>query len=348
MMNQAVVLICAFSCLLKPSSAQGDWRLEFLREANIETDPQSLRKLYQFHESTVDDLDRAILRLGADGQEKRNAAYEEILRMDRDMVLKHLQQLPESSEPEVRLRLDMVRKRIEWMEPWDSRDLLRVAAEGLLYEREHPGKTHSSRQMFVELFHQSSDSLQQGYRRMIWRGDQGLDGKVVDGLLHLSGKRPKIEGDQRLVLTAQSATGKATFPDRFRIDVKIGAKDGGEGGYHVGIAVGKVRALFHPGYDGGGFRFQRAHDPGELPSNQDMGFTPKSDSLCDMRVDVRRLAKNRVQLGVEIRGEQKTFRATQEFDEGVIGPLDQISIDRSGRVGGDALFRNLIVQFAPP
>jgi len=330
------------------ASAQSDWRLDFLREAKIETDPESLRKWHTSHGKTAKDLPQAIAQLGADHREKRHAAFEEILRMDREMVRQHLLTLPESPDPEIRLRLDMLRQRIERAEPWDTPALVKWAAEGLLYEREHPGKVHPSRQMFVELFRQPADSLIKGYRRMEWRGDQGMDGKVADGALQLHGKHRFADDDQRLVLTAQNATGKATFPDRFRMDVNISAKAGGEGGYHVGIAIGKVRALFHPGYDGGGFRFERYEDHAELTRNADMGFTPEPDTDCQMRVDVQRLAKNRVKLSVEVRGGEKVFRANKEFDDKEIGPLDQISLDRSGRAGGDAIFRNLIVQLAPP
>ena len=347
-MNQAFLLLCAFCSSLVPLSGQEDWRLDFLRNANMETDTASLLKLHQFHNRTIDDLNRAISQLGVKGQEKRNAAYEEILRMQREMVLSHLRNLPENQEPEIQLRLDMVRKRIEWTGPLERQDLVRLAAEGLLYERENPGKVHSSRQMFVEFFLQPSDSLQKGYRGMEWRGDQGLDGKVSEQWLQLSGKRTQAEGDQRLVVTANKATGKATFPDRFRIDAKIGGKAGGEGSYHVGIAMGKVRALFHPGYEGGAFRFEKVDDRTELTRNEDMGFTPLSGSACDIRIDVQRLAKRRIKLSVELRGDQQIFRTTKEFDESVIGPLDHISLDRSGREGGDAIFRDLIIQFAPP
>jgi len=346
-MKQSVLVLCAFTFLFKPVSAQGDWRLEFLHDAKVATDSESLRKLRLSDDKTAADLSRAISQLGTDQREKRQAAYEEILRMDREMVLAHLRGLPENSEPEIRLRVNMIRSRIEWMEPRDKRDLMRVAVEGLLYEREHPGKTHPSRQMHVEFFRQPADSLRKGYHRMVWRGDQGLDGSVADGSLFLSGKRPQIEGDQRLVLTAQSATGKEAFPDRLRIDVKIGAKAGGEGGYHVGIAVGRMRALFHPGHDGGGFRFQPVHDPGELTSNEDMGFTPKSHALYHMRVETERVANHRVKLSVEIHGEEKSFRTSREFDASDIGPLKEVSLDRSGRVGGDAIFRDLMVQLAP-
>jgi hypothetical protein len=331
------------------SSAQerGDWRLDCLREAKIATDTESLRKSHQLHHRSEKDLARMIEQLAADRQHKRREAHDEILRMDPELVLPYLQRLPASREPEVRLRLEMIRERIEWREPWDSEDLLRLAITGLLYERDHPGKIHPSRKMFVEFFRKPAASLKGGYGLMEFTYTEQLDGQVKEQLLHLSGKRPLGEGFQYLRLTAKAATGKPVFPDRFLIDVKIGGTAGGEGTYHVGISVGKIRALFHPGYDDGGFRFQRGENIGSVP-NLEMGFTPATGGTCDMRIHVQRLDANRVQLRVEVRQEQNIFRTTQVFLEREIGPLDQISLDRSGREGGDAIFRDLIVQFAPP
>lgn len=327
--------------------AAEDWRLEFLKASEVKTDTDSLRKIHEIHHKSPEELKQTIALLGADTVSVRNAAQQEILRMGKD-VLPLLQQMPAPQDVEVRLRFRMIEDRLTFHDAWDSPQLVRVAAAGLLYERENPGKTHPSRRMFVEFFRQPSDSLRKGYRSMRLLSTENLDGSVAEETLRLTGKRLRGEADQRLSVSAQEATGTKQFPDRFRINVKIGGMAGGEGTYHVGVSVGKVRALFHPGLEEGAFRFEKIGTGNQLTSNEDMGFTPEVGGFVDMKIDVQRLVRGQVKLAVEVSGKDIVYRATKVFDADQIGTLDQISLDRSGRHGGDGIFRNLVIQFSLP
>lgn len=340
----------AFSILalcLAPLQAAEDWRLDFLKAEKQKTDTESLKKLHQSYQSSPEELKKNIAHLGADKLSVRMAAQENILRMGKD-VLPQLQQMTPPPDAEARVRFRHIQDRLMLHQSWDSPQLVQMAAAGLLYERENPGKAHPSRKMFVEFFRQPADSLQKGYRRMRWLSAGDLDGRVAEETLRFTGKRRIVEGDQRLYVSAQEATGEKLFPDRFRIDVKIGGTAGGEGTYHVGVAVGQVRALFHPGHETGAFRFEEVGTRRELTSNADMGFTPEAGKYVDMSIDVERLAKGRVKLTVAASSADGVYRTTQVFEESDIGKLDQVSLDRSGREGGDGLFRNLVMQFALP
>lgn len=330
-----------------PVQAAEDWRLEFLQAEKQKTDTDSLKKLHQSHQSSPEELKKNIALLGADKLSVRLAAQDHILRMGKD-VLPQLQQIPAPADAEARMRLRHIQDRLMLHQSWDAPQLVQMAAAGLLYERENPGKVHPSRMMFVEFFRQPADSLKKGYRRMRWLGTADLDGRVAEETLRFTGKRRIVEGDQRLIVTAEEATGKKLFPDRFRMDVKIGGTEGGEGAYHVGVAVGKVRALFHPSLDNGAFRFEHVDTNKQLTTNADLGFTPEAGTLMDMRIEVQRLARKQVKLTVVVSSADQVYRTSQVFEENVIGPLDQISLDRSGREGGDGIFRKLVMQFALP
>jgi hypothetical protein len=327
--------------------AAEDWRLEFLKASERKTDTDSLRKIYEIHHKSPEELKQTVALLGADTVSVRNAAQQEILRMGKD-VLPILQEMPPPQDAEARLRFRMIEDRLTFHDAWDSQQLVRVAAAGLLYERENPGKHHPSRQMFVEFFRQPSDSLRKGYRRMRLLSTENLDGSVAEETLRLTGKRLRGEADQRLSVSAQEATGTKQFPGRFRISVKIGGMAGGEGTYHVGVSVGKVRALFHPGLEEGAFRFEKIDTGKELTSNEDMGFTPEIGGFVDMKIDVQRHVTGKVTLAVEVSDKDIVYRAKKVFDADQIGALDQVSLDRSGHHGGDGLFRNLVLQFALP
>lgn len=345
--GKQLIALTALTLGSLPLHAAADWRLEFLQAEKQKTDTDSLKKLHPSHQSSPEELKRNVALLGADKLSVRVAAQENILRMGKD-VLPQLQQMTPPPDAEARVRFRHIQDRLMLHQSWDSPQLVQMAAAGLLYERENPGKVHPSRMMFVEFFRQPADSLKKGYRRMRWLGKGDLDGRVAEETLRFTGKRRIVEGDQRLCVTAQEATGEKLFPDRFRIDVKIGGTEGGEGTYHVGVAVGKVRALFHPSLDNGAFRFEQVDTNIQLTSNADLGFTPEADTLVDMSIDVQRLAKGQVKLTVAVSSADQVYRTSQVFEESAIGKLDQISLDRSGREGGDGLFRNLVMQFALP
>jgi len=324
-----------------------DWRLEFLAAEKLASDTESLRTMSQKYQMSSVELERAVVRLGAEKLSSRLQAQNEIILMGKE-VLPMIRNLPAAKDPEVNLRMWDIEKILSENERWSQGELLRLAVTGLLHERENPSEVHASQQMFVELFRDPVDSLEKGYRRMHFKGAPDLHGRVEKGVLRLSGERKNDEGDQHLYLESKDIMGKATFPDKFRIDVKLGGEAGGEGSYHIGVAVGNVRALFHPGYETGAFRFQLVDTERFITHNVMMGFDPPVGKMLRMCINVERLAGGKVKMQVVVNDGKKEFTSTEVFVAEVIGKLDRISLDRSGRAGGDALFDDLIVKFSAP
>ncbi len=336
-----------FACsVVSGADAPKDWRLEFLAAEKLSSDTEALRAMSKKYQLSSVELERAVVRLGAEKLSVRLQAQNEIILMGKDM-LPMIRKMPASTDPEVCLRMRQIEKILSENERWSQGELLRLAVTGLLHERENPGEVHASQRMFVELFRDPADSLEKGYRRMHYKGAPDLKGRVEQGVLRLSGERKNDEGDQHLYLDAKDIVGKATFPDKFRIDVKLGGEAGGEGAYHIGVAVGNVRALYHPGYETGAFRFQLVDTERFITHNVMMGFDPPVGKMQRMCVDVERLAGGKVKMVVVVNDGKKEFTSTEVFVAEVIGKIDRISLDRSGRAGGDALFDDLIVEWKP-
>lgn len=258
-----------------------------------------------------------------------------------------LDRLPEQDDPEIEFRLTEIRKNLSSRRQWETSELLRYAVKSLVGEKNQVEPDLKEPLMFVELFHDPAVTLDDGYRHFNFAHDQGLKGKVTDGVLRLSGKNAQI-GDQRLIIESININGKKTLPDKFRIEASLKGTPGGEGGYHIGISVGKVRALFHPGYSGGGFRFEEVGTEEKFTDNTDMGFTPKSDVFSTMGMDVERLPDKSVKLTVNItqEGNKIHFQKIIKISAEEIGELDSISLDRSGQPGGDAIFDNLVIEMS--
>jgi len=323
-----------------------DWRLEFLKAEGVPTDTPALQKLEKGFVVSSDVLAAAVIRLGAEDFATREQAQREVLLMG-EKVLPMLHRLPQSNEPEVRQRLNAIKGNLEAGGRWTKETLMRQAVTSLLHERLKPGEPAPGESVFAEFFQQPAPSLEDGYRRFRFSADQGLTGSVADGVLRLSGTHAN-EGDQRLLLDAKRLTGKETFPDTFRVEVKLGGAPGGEGQYHVGLSIGNVRALFHPGYPSGGFRFQQVDSQEKLTDNTPLGFDPERGKLQRMIINVKRIPAGKVELEVVISNGDKTFTERRIVAESVIGKLDHVSLDRSGRSGGDGLFDDLVVDSGNP
>jgi hypothetical protein len=321
-----------------------DWRIELLAKENIATDIATLKKWSESYRFSVENFDRAVVQLGSEQYVQRRDAQRQIIAMGLE-VLPHIRRMPAVANPEVRLRLEEVIKALEAKDRSSKNELLRAAIMGLLFERENPGAVHASRRMFLEFFDTPQEGLSKGYGRMKFEATAGLNGRVINRELRMIGNKHDDEGDQRLVLSAKDATGNAEFPNQFRIEVRLGGREGGEGQYHVGVSVGNVRALYHPGYDGGAFRFEEVQTHKEITKNQDMGFDPPAGALQRMTVSIERQKNGAVKMDVLIVSGEKKFRSSQMIDGKVIGNLDQISLDRSGRSGGDGVFDDLLVDF---
>jgi hypothetical protein len=172
----------------------------------------------------------------------------------------------------------------------------------------------------------------------------GMKSKVEERTLVHEGQRPG-DDDQRLVLRATEWPGTEVFPDQFTLTATLQGTPGGSGTWHLGITVGGVRALYHPDYRGGGFRFEGVDGNKHLGGNQNMGFTPSTEKPQQMRVSVLRQGHDSVRLSVTVTQQgSDPYEQTIEVPAETIGALTEVSLDRSGRSGGDARFSELMIE----
>ena len=195
----------------------------------------------------------------------------------------------------------------------------------------------------VEHFHHTVAPIREVYNWFTYSADNQGKASVQDGILHLQGDQ--AEGDQRLVTTSRKLMGRASWPDKLEVIVRLAGADGNNFGWHPGVSVGNIKVLFHPGVEGGAFRVETVDNHDYLLNNMDMGFEVKTDTMYDMSIHVtRRLdgADFRVTIREPESGNQfqKSFEVTHEQ----LGSYDRIGMERSGRTGGDALFDSLTVQ----
>lgn len=170
-------------------------------------------------------------------------------------------------------------------------------------------------------------------------------GIVALGGVALAGKA-QPECDQRIFLTAKSLLGQPEFPDRFTVRARMAAENNNNYGWHLGISIGRVKVLFHPGVDGGAFRIETIPEHVALLNNQEMGFTPQPATQYDMTIECRRSGQE-VSLEITIvdcanaknRYTQKTKIPLEKF-----GKLERIGLERSGRAGGAALFDEVEIR----
>jgi hypothetical protein len=328
--------------LLAGPGLAADWRLEFLKQEGIGTTPEALGKAAARFGKMDVNLRQTYERLGAEEFHVREQAGRDIQRGGAD-ALQWLKNQPESDDPEIRERVRTILDAMETPGLNVRETALNYAVKSLLEEAgKEPDKATGG--MFYEGFTGSLKATEKTYGSFEVEAAHGMPVTVTDGRLVMGGKRPG-DDHQRLVLRAAKWPGAKTFPKHFQVSANLGGTKGDAGAWHMGLAVGRVRALFHPGMEGGSFRFERVDNRQELTTNEGMGFTPAMDAMQRMSLDVRVLENGDVKLEARVTSKDgKIFKRSCEVPADAIGPLDRVSLDRSGRTGGDALFDDFIVE----
>ena len=256
-MKTANLLILAIACSAMAARAaeHENWRLQLLRQEGITLEKNGLPKLVPPSEKHFLGL---VGLLASEDFATREKSQKEIFRMG--LAAKPwLDHLPASDDPEVNFRILAIRNQLATERCWPQAELLQYAVASLLREKDGVKPPKGTPLVFAEFFQDKAADLEASYRDFIFDASPGLKGEVAEGTLKISGKGP-IEGDQRMILSAGKICGRKLFPARFRIEVMLGGTRGGESAYHIGVSIGKVRALFHPGHATGGFRFENIDD----------------------------------------------------------------------------------------
>lgn len=206
---------------------------------------------------------------------------------------------------------------------------------------------HSAgRKVLEESFARDAESLAGGYGRFLYENDNRGKAMVAGGKLRLDGNKP--EGDQRFYITSQRMIGRDQWPKAMEIRAKMGGELGNNFGWHMGVSVGRVKVLFHPGLPGGGFRAEATDDHRYFFGNENMRFEPVCGVMHEMLIRVTK-TKAGAEFDVTIKGgkggmpHRKKFSLSREQ----LGDYDRIGLERSGRTGGDALFDSVSIRLGP-
>ncbi len=119
--------------------------------------------------------------------------------------------------------------------------------------------------------------------------------------------------------------------------------------WHVGVSVGNVRLLFHPGLEGGMFRVERVDNHQVILANAQMPFTPAAGMLHEMTINVAQGSDGSVRFAVRLAdgsGSGRQFRCNVTARSEDVGLLGRIGLERSGQQGGAALFGALSIRHA--
>jgi hypothetical protein len=321
-----------------------DWRIEMLNAHGFSGKTSELETLAGRYSEAEKGLDEELGRLGADDFQTRERAQATIL-MAGVAALSWMAKLPPQDDPEIKARLTAIRTQLRFRGAGSKIELLGYAVQSLLEERKN-GKKAGESLVFAEWFERRQNPLREEYGRMEFHKDRGMTGKVGNGVLRLHGRHDG-DGDQYLLLTAKECCEMDVFPEKFRVSCRLGGNsDEGSGGWHLGVSVGQIRVLFHPGMKGGGFRIETTDKRKVVRQNTPMGFDPSTKGFQRMTIGVWKLATGDVQLKVTVMNtDQKDVFADKVVVKGaLIGELDRVGLWRSGRRGADALFDDFVLD----
>lgn len=323
----------------------GDWRQDLLESSGIASDPASIESALAARQQPDAGFKAAYARLGSDSFRVREQAHAEFL-AGGTAALDWLARKPVPSDPEVRHRHQHIMRALAASPPAMRESLLLHAMRSLLDENTRkPGAGG----IFYEWFGVPAADCIQGYRLMRYQGppDGGLS-EVRDGRLILRGGRPG-DLDQRLILHTADWPGIPDLPGHLTLRVLLGGTSGGRGAWHIAVSIGDVKTLFHPEFQGGGFRHEQAGTRAPITQNTDMGFTPGADQVFDMTLHLDRATPTHFSLKTTILAQDGSlFENEALIAEEHFGGLKSIALERSGRTGGDAFFEQVSLTLRSP
>ena len=195
-----------------------------------------------------------------------------------------------------------------------------------------------------EDFSQDAESIVDGYGELEYTEDNGGPAKVVDGKLVIDGNNR--EGDQHLFITSQQLIDENQWTRKVEVRSMLGSRAAGNSGaWHLGIYVGNVKALFHPGVMGGAFRIETVDGHKALLGNTSMQFDPTDGALYEMAMSVVKTESGAfIKVTVRDPGSDSTFVQKLKVSNEDLGEFNRIGLIRSGRTGADAVFDSLNIE----
>lgn len=337
--RQTQCILTALLIFASGTPLLADWRKDLLKEHCIGLDQDSLKKASQQEVFKNEDLEEAFKALGSDQFADRENAQQTLSEMG-EAILDFLDAKQPINDPEIRFRVEKIREAVSSGVETRMAPIIRWAAKTLL---DKPNDVATGG-WFFEWFHPDKADCLDGYRNLKIGGARTQKPFVKNGRLNVIG-RHKGEEDQRMSLLLEDWPGVDRMPDQFEVSCLMGGEAGGAGAWHAALCIGKVKVLFHPGYRGGGFRFEQVGTLEQFSKNQDMGFTPEFGKLYRMNLVVARFPSGRVGIqATVISPDGKSFESHIHVEAEDVGPLDRISMERSGRIGGNAIFDDFMVK----
>lgn len=342
-MQHPLVIASLLTGFLGAEPPRWDWREALLAEEGLKLTSEALKKALKPTPVAPDQFQKSFEMLGSEDFGKREAAQKEIL-AGKEAAYQWLRRQPVHPQPEVRQRVRSILISLGLNEREGRENAREFAIRSLLEEGEKRRNDTGGR--FYEWFGEDSAKLEERYHLLKFKSSVDRNGQIENGRLTFFGTKVG-DGDQQYLLSSRIWPGRDQFGSHFRVSARLGGEPKSAGAWHLGISIGNVRVLFHPGYRGGGFRFETVDQ--NLPLSQmtsDMGFTPEGDPLEHMAIEVQRVGDGKVSLTAKVSsGEKKpvAFTKTILVNSDQIGPLNQIGLDRSGRAGGSAFFSEFSV-----
>lgn len=317
-----------------------DWRHDLLESSGIASDHASIRAAIIARKQPGAGFETAYANLGSESYRIREEAQAEFLAGGTN-AHDWLAGQPVPEDPEVRHRRHIIMRTLASSPHTMREGMLFHAKRTLLDEKKRaPG----SGGVFYEWFGSPAADCKKGYRLMRYDGpENGELAQVKDGRLILRGDRPG-QADQRLILQSSDWPGTPTLPEHLTVRTLLGGTAGGGGTWHVAVSIGDVKTLFHPGYQGGGFRHETVGTHDRISQNTDMGFTPGAEQMFDMTLELDRAGPDRYSLKTVVLGNDgQRFEDKTLIEKARFGRIESIAVERSGRSGGNALFEQLSI-----